>query len=117
MFFLIFFFFFSSRRRHTRSLRDWSSDVCSSDLIAHLLVRSDCYHKSAVKGGVRGGAQAAQAPQQVTWLRLQPQHRSVKAWTAHRKPQHCAQNVRSQPRRTTSAPIASCCDLTCSVKL
>src|SRR5438034_4150543 len=27
-----FFFFFSSRRRHTRSLCDWSSDVCSSDL-------------------------------------------------------------------------------------
>src|SRR5204862_970539 len=26
------FFFFSSRRRHTSSLRDWSSDVCSSDL-------------------------------------------------------------------------------------
>src|SRR5699024_11315650 len=25
-------FFFSSRRRHTRSKRDWSSDVCSSDL-------------------------------------------------------------------------------------
>src|SRR5690349_15868679 len=33
-FFLFFFFFFSSRRRHTRSLRDWSSDVCSSDLAA-----------------------------------------------------------------------------------
>src|SRR5215204_4991199 len=28
------FFFFSSRRRHTRSLCDWSSDVCSSDLVA-----------------------------------------------------------------------------------
>src|SRR4030043_551366 len=28
----IFFFFFSSRRRHTRCSRDWSSDVCSSDL-------------------------------------------------------------------------------------
>src|SRR5205814_866611 len=26
-------FFFSSRRRHTRCLSDWSSDVCSSDLI------------------------------------------------------------------------------------
>src|SRR3989449_11735671 len=26
------FFFFSSRRRHTRCSRDWSSDVCSSDL-------------------------------------------------------------------------------------
>src|SRR3989440_3025236 len=31
-----FFFFFSSRRRHTRSDRDWSSDVCSSDL-THVL--------------------------------------------------------------------------------
>src|SRR5439155_6618939 len=31
-FFLFFFFFFSSRRRHTRWPRDWSSDVCSSDL-------------------------------------------------------------------------------------
>src|SRR6266542_6487280 len=29
---LLFFFFFSSRRRHTRCYRDWSSDVCSSDL-------------------------------------------------------------------------------------
>src|SRR5207249_6232405 len=28
------YFFFSSRRRHTRSKRDWSSDVCSSDLSA-----------------------------------------------------------------------------------
>src|SRR5699024_11798577 len=30
-----FSFFFSSRRRHTRSKRDWSSDVCSSDLPVH----------------------------------------------------------------------------------
>src|SRR5690606_40661985 len=30
--FSLFFFFFSSRRRHTRFSRDWSSDVCSSDL-------------------------------------------------------------------------------------
>src|SRR5207237_4105954 len=29
-----FFFFFSSRRRHTRFKCDWSSDVCSSDLMA-----------------------------------------------------------------------------------
>src|SRR5699024_11450686 len=29
---LLYCFFFSSRRRHTRSKRDWSSDVCSSDL-------------------------------------------------------------------------------------
>ena len=31
------FFFFSSRRRHTRLVSDWSSDVCSSDLIAEAL--------------------------------------------------------------------------------
>src|SRR5947209_20630283 len=29
---VLFSFFFSSRRRHTRYWRDWSSDVCSSDL-------------------------------------------------------------------------------------
>src|SRR5699024_11290948 len=34
-------FFFSSRRRHTRSKRDWSSDVCSSDLEKPLEVYSD----------------------------------------------------------------------------
>src|SRR3712207_7569393 len=36
------FFFFSSRRRHTRYWRDWSSDVCSSDLeqdVAQLLLQ------------------------------------------------------------------------------
>src|SRR5699024_11463660 len=32
-------FFFSSRRRHTRSKRDWSSDVCSSDLVVAATAR------------------------------------------------------------------------------
>src|SRR5206468_7218190 len=35
------FFFFSSRRRHTRSDRDWSSDVCSSDLPVSLVIFSN----------------------------------------------------------------------------
>src|SRR6266511_3134445 len=35
--FNFFFFFFSSRRRHTRFSRDWSSDVCSSDLAPKLM--------------------------------------------------------------------------------
>src|SRR5699024_11714155 len=35
------FFFFSSRRRHTRSKRDWSSDVCSSDLNIRVLLKED----------------------------------------------------------------------------
>src|SRR2546421_7568426 len=34
---LLAFFFFSSRRRHTRSDRDWSSDVCSSDLVSGVI--------------------------------------------------------------------------------
>src|SRR2546422_3387731 len=33
------FFFFSSRRRHTRCSRDWSSDVCSSDLVLRDMLR------------------------------------------------------------------------------
>src|SRR2546422_9055510 len=37
----LFFFFFSSRRRHTRCSRDWSSDVCSSDLINPDDIESD----------------------------------------------------------------------------
>src|SRR5207247_4231037 len=54
-------FFFSSRRRHTRSTRDWSSDVCSSDL-AGLCARhraSRCAragrhrHNGAAPGGGR----------------------------------------------------------------
>src|SRR5258707_581284 len=36
---IVFFFFFSSRRRHTRYWRDWSSDVCSSDLFSNCRIR------------------------------------------------------------------------------
>src|SRR5690625_5706127 len=35
----LFMFFFSSRRRHTRWPRDWSSDVCSSDLVLAVTLR------------------------------------------------------------------------------
>src|SRR3989440_7840743 len=38
VFSFVFFFFFSSRRRHTRSDRDWSSDVCSSDLVIDIRI-------------------------------------------------------------------------------
>src|SRR3989454_7063216 len=52
------FFFFSSRRRHTRLQGDWSSDVCSSDLvIAHLLgnlkVFQGAEHFNAYAAGLR----------------------------------------------------------------
>src|SRR5204863_4285380 len=48
--FCICFFFFSSRRRHTRSLRDWSSDVCSSDL-RRLCGAGDLRHRDDVVHG------------------------------------------------------------------
>src|SRR5690625_6712160 len=49
-------FFFSSRRRHTRWPRDWSSDVCSSDLAAHLLGQ---LQRPAAAGGPPAGDHAA----------------------------------------------------------
>src|SRR5699024_12197372 len=51
------FFFSSSRRRHTRSKRDWSSDVCSSDLGAYFMV--DMAH---IAGLVAGGAHPSPVP-------------------------------------------------------
>src|SRR5437868_12446121 len=45
---IIIFFFFSSRRRHTRSKRDWSSDVCSSDLV----VTADIHSRTLTPGRV-----------------------------------------------------------------
>src|SRR6267378_6266154 len=47
-------FFFSSRRRHTRSLRDWSSDVCSSDLglsLTEFAVLEVLHHKGPLRLG------------------------------------------------------------------
>src|SRR5690606_40078201 len=38
-------FFFSSRRRHTRFSRDWSSDVCSSDLCAMNYHGNPCWYE------------------------------------------------------------------------
>src|SRR6266700_2382322 len=59
------YFFFSSRRRHTMFSRDWSSDVCSSDLmagIAHTLPHVDIFMPNegeALK--IAGDADAAAA--------------------------------------------------------
>src|SRR5690606_39722589 len=48
-------FFFSSRRRHTRFSRDWSSDVCSSDLeLEQMLTRMHDYKRPATVARLRG---------------------------------------------------------------
>src|SRR2546422_4420322 len=53
-------FFFSSRRRHTRCSRDWSSDVCSSDLSDP--ARGRRAGAAARGGGDRRGSDRADAP-------------------------------------------------------
>src|SRR5690625_2678320 len=52
------FFFFSSRRRHTRWPRDWSSDVCSSDLewAKVSLITPDDYPRASTRSGREGVA-------------------------------------------------------------
>src|SRR6266852_7454667 len=55
---IIFFFFFSSRRRHTRCYRDWSSDVCSSDLPGETVFLGGRRLCAAAARGVGGGEDA-----------------------------------------------------------
>src|SRR5688500_20384108 len=78
-------FFFSSRRRHTRLQGDWSSDVCSSDLIqAYLPDALRDYERSAryqalvqeeeakrrSEGAEREQREAEQATFEVTWRQI-----------------------------------------------
>src|SRR5206468_10164062 len=64
----IIIFFFSSRRRHTRSDRDWSSDVCSSDLKENQFFHPDLRFRVTFPEGwnTNNGKQAviAVSPQQ-----------------------------------------------------
>src|SRR5690606_39369436 len=54
-----FFFFFSSRRRHTRFSRDWSSDVCSSDLTYFRELAIDVVHVQTEFGLAHAAAAVA----------------------------------------------------------
>src|SRR5206468_5964453 len=70
--------FFSSRRRHTRSDRDWSSDVCSSDLLI-LLESQRNFNASARQGSwqieLSGSARLLTAT--ATTLRLRLRRRGL----------------------------------------
>src|SRR5690606_39561106 len=62
-------FFFSSRRRHTSFSRDWSSDVCSSDLYGARLVGGCCgtttEHVAAIAEAVRDTEPVRRTPEVV----------------------------------------------------
>src|SRR5205809_3480255 len=68
---LFFFFFFSSRRRHTRCSRDWSSDVCSSDLLDLNTNKEDPFFVCQPYGVPRVGppAKIVQTADEVIFLR------------------------------------------------
>src|SRR5207249_9663771 len=73
--FFFFFFFFSSRRRHTRSKRDWSSDVCSSDLrtlrfvVALVSAPGTVAQARATASGLVSGGQAV-SPEVIAWVQV-----------------------------------------------
>src|SRR3989442_3830828 len=71
-----FFFFFSSRRRHTRCGRDWSSDVCSSDLGASSTLTTAPSCATSAKASTPHEAPELCAPRGVAGLLAQPGDRS-----------------------------------------
>src|SRR5207249_9225455 len=85
------FFFFSSRRRHTRSKRDWSSDVCSSDLRADErgFIRVELGNRPEQRVGRRWAA--------VTCIRVACRHELRRGAVQHREHGHVA--ARSEERR------------------
>src|SRR5437588_3329155 len=56
------YFFFSSRRRHTRSLCDWSSDVCSSDLARKCCLKPFPLPPSGPKVGAETASNSISSP-------------------------------------------------------
>src|SRR6266581_8197576 len=70
---MLFYFFFSSRRRHTRWTGDWSSDVCSSDLLRGMARLGAGFARGSIKvpqlrgpaAGWAGGGRARDLPLQI----------------------------------------------------
>src|SRR2546421_483298 len=87
--YVFFFFFFSSRRRHTRSDRDWSSDVCSSDLAGSARRAARRHSRDSATAGGHGSGQQSRA--------FRPFHRAQRARGPRRAAKQRAD--RSEERR------------------
>src|SRR2546422_6848072 len=88
------FFFFSSRRRHTRCSRDWSSDVCSSDLVTRPLtlagpglvasrsarVSGASWARTVATAPERGGATTSSSYTPATASSARTTNRAVPTW-------------------------------------
>src|SRR6266853_500822 len=86
---IFFFFFFSSRRRHTRFDCDWSSDVCSSDLIPGANLGDPnssgmaCANVPGAAGGGNAGCLVGYSGS-LPWVRGETNIDAVNSWTMTR---------------------------------
>src|SRR5206468_8465370 len=98
------FLFFSSRRRHTRSDRDWSSDVCSSDLLFWTVSGSHLYGFPSADSDVDlRGSFAAPVPS-LLGLRPPTETHEIKDTFAGRE----TEAVRSEERRVGKERRSRC---------
>src|SRR5690606_39282895 len=104
----IVFFFFSSRRRHTRFTRDWSSDVCSSDLDGFDIPQRYLFlQQLAVYAHLLGvGQRALEAVGQLRCLHrqaLRSEERRVGIeWRSILTPSHSRAHITVEPVKTRS---------------
>src|SRR6266436_622875 len=96
------FFFFSSRRRHTRCSRDWSSDVCSSDLDEWLYPSLN--HGTVVK------LSAAGEPLESYWDPGGASHATITSMREHDGWLYIGGLMNNRIGRIRLAPAASICD-------
>src|SRR5690625_8028027 len=100
---LFFFFFFSSRRRHTRWPRDWSSDVCSSDLDRR---RAEDLRRRVRDDGRRAGHVDDGSRLRGVYAHLPPGRRRVRGGDrGDARGDHLRDQPRRQPRRGSEAAV------------
>src|SRR5437879_9696759 len=77
------FFFFSSRRRHTRYIGDWSSDVCSSDLISLSSAKSrEAWYPPSRDFAELSDIEGVRQVEAVEWTPLPGHERAGYSWSA-----------------------------------
>src|SRR5690606_6585497 len=101
---MLIFFFFSSRRRHTRFSRDWSSDVCSSDLAWAAFAANNTRDNTRMRRMVGMRRLRSRSSQQASLAVTEGFEPSVRLYTVQRfsKPPPSATRPRHPVQRTPS---------------
>src|SRR5216683_1704526 len=102
------FFFFSSRRRHTRSDRDWSSDVCSSDLALRILRSTEEAEEVVQDTFVEIWRRAADyRPERGTpgaWIAAMARSRAIDRLRERTRSENTLRSLASEPPRDPDPP-------------